>query len=240
MRNSRSGIHTLKVLVAVVLGMGLLGPANAGTVTAAGGTTGLEATGSASNDVFGSVNGHFGANLFATGPGTIQFTLLGYEAGYHNKFLAGSSAGPASLVFSGGGGTVTGPIGTLSSIFSASGLINFSFRANQPWGSFVTNGSNPQSPTNSPNFFVSFYNSSNVLGAWGSGTSGIIALDDGGGGTPADADYDDLVVRFQYVTAVPEASTWAMMIFGFAGMGLLAYRRKLGRKPAVGLTADAV
>jgi len=25
---------------------------------------------------------------------------------------------------------------------------------------------------------------------------------------------------------VPEASTWAMMILGFAGVGLLAYRRR--------------
>jgi choice-of-anchor C domain-containing protein len=28
------------------------------------------------------------------------------------------------------------------------------------------------------------------------------------------------------VTAVPEASTWGMMILGFAGVGLMAYRRK--------------
>ncbi len=28
------------------------------------------------------------------------------------------------------------------------------------------------------------------------------------------------------VTAVPEASTWAMMILGFAGVGFMAYRRK--------------
>jgi hypothetical protein len=28
------------------------------------------------------------------------------------------------------------------------------------------------------------------------------------------------------VTAVPEASTWAMMILGFAGIGFVAYRRK--------------
>jgi hypothetical protein len=28
------------------------------------------------------------------------------------------------------------------------------------------------------------------------------------------------------VTAVPEASTWAMLVLGFAGIGLMAYRRK--------------
>jgi hypothetical protein len=32
------------------------------------------------------------------------------------------------------------------------------------------------------------------------------------------------------VGAVPEPSTWAMMIFGFAGIGFMAYRRKA--KPA--------
>ena len=33
------------------------------------------------------------------------------------------------------------------------------------------------------------------------------------------------------VTAVPEPSTWAMMILGFAGIGFMAYRRK-SRQPA--------
>jgi hypothetical protein len=48
-------------------------------------------------------------------------------------------------------------------------------------------------------------------------------LDDGGAGP--DRDYDDLVVKF-YVSAVPEASTWAKMLLGFAGVGFLAYRRR--------------
>jgi hypothetical protein len=33
------------------------------------------------------------------------------------------------------------------------------------------------------------------------------------------------------VTAVPEPSTWAMLLVGFAGIGFMAYRRKL--KPAL-------
>jgi len=33
-------------------------------------------------------------------------------------------------------------------------------------------------------------------------------------------------VAFAPVAAVPEPSTWAMMIFGFCGIGFLAYRRK--------------
>jgi hypothetical protein len=35
------------------------------------------------------------------------------------------------------------------------------------------------------------------------------------------------------VAAVPEASTWAMMLLGFAGVGFMAYRRKA--KPALRL-----
>jgi hypothetical protein len=44
------------------------------------------------------------------------------------------------------------------------------------------------------------------------------------------ATFDDLrQVRlggFSTVGAVPEPSTWAMMILGFAGVGFLAYRRR--------------
>jgi hypothetical protein len=32
--------------------------------------------------------------------------------------------------------------------------------------------------------------------------------------------------EFAFTTAVPEASTWAMMILGFAGVGFMAYRRR--------------
>jgi probable HAF family extracellular repeat protein len=34
-------------------------------------------------------------------------------------------------------------------------------------------------------------------------------------------------VRFLATSAVPEPSTWAMMILGFLGLGFLAYRRRL-------------
>ena len=41
----------------------------------------------------------------------------------------------------------------------------------------------------------------------------------------------NLVGDFVETPAVPEASTWAMMILGFAGVGFMAYRRK--SKPAL-------
>jgi hypothetical protein len=42
-------------------------------------------------------------------------------------------------------------------------------------------------------------------------------------GTNNEADYDNLSLT---VNSVPEPSTWAMMILGFAGLGFIAYRRK--------------
>lgn len=41
--------------------------------------------------------------------------------------------------------------------------------------------------------------------------------------------------EFAFPTAVPEPSTWAMMILGFAGVGFMAYRRK--SKPATLIAA---
>jgi hypothetical protein len=51
---------------------------------------------------------------------------------------------------------------------------------------------------------------------------GLFIRNDGFGDTSAVLDY---------VVAVPEPSTWAMMILGFAGVGFMAYRRK--SKPAL-------
>ena len=141
-----------------------------------------------------------------------------------------TAAGPPAWCSRTLGGFVTGPIGTPSPLFLANGTLNFAFGANQATSS-VANGSNNTPGSNQPNFFISFYNSSNQLGQWGSGNSGIIAFDDGGAGP--DKDFDDLIVKFQYVAAVPEPSTWAMMLLGFAGVGFFAYRRK--QKPALQL-----
>jgi hypothetical protein len=214
--------HMRAALLAAIAAICIGAPANAATVV--GGTAGSDAVGAAANDVFGTVLGYFGGSLYSTGSQTVQYTLLGYEAGYINSFFAGNTLGPAGLVFTGGGGSSVTPVSS-PLIFSANGLVTFFFAANQSWGGTVANGSNPSVPSNSPNFFISFYDSNGNLGA-SSGNRGIIALDDGGGGIPADADHDDLVIKFQFTSAVPEPSTWAMMLLGFAGVGFLAYRRK--------------
>jgi hypothetical protein len=191
----------------------LMGSANAAVVTATGGSTGFEATGAAKNDVIGSVFGYFGAQLVADGPLMVEYTYLGKEASDTNSFLV-----LGNLKFN----TATSSAGDKASeLVTLAGFLNFAFGANQNTPT-VFNGSNPSGGTNAPNFFVSFYGQDGKLGAL-SGNSGVIAFDDGG--NPADADYDDLVVRFT-VSAVPEPATWAMMVLGFAGIGFLTYRRK--------------
>jgi len=202
-----------QIALAAMVTVGLMGSVNASTVTAIGGTTGTVATGAAGNDVIGSVFGYFGAELFANGPLKVEYTYLGKEAGDTNSFLV-----LGNLQFS----TAVSDYGdTASETLSLAGLLNFAFGANQATPT-VTNGSNPAGGTGVPNFFVSFYDQFGNLGAL-SGSSGVIAFDDGG--SPADADYDDLVVGFN-VSAVPEPTTWAMMLLGFAGIGFLAYRRR--------------
>ena len=202
-----------RIGLAAAASIALMGSVNAATVTAVGGTTGFEATGAAGNDVIGSVFGYFGTQLFADGPLKVEYTYLGKEAGDTNSFLVLGNlqfSTATSSYWDKAGETVT-----------AAGLLNFAFGANQSTAS-VTNGFNPSGSTGVPKFFVSFYDQFGNLGAL-SGNSGVIAFDDGG--SPADADYDDLVVSFQ-VSAVPEPATWAMMLLGFAGIGFLTYRRK--------------
>jgi len=53
------------------------------------------------------------------------------------------------------------------------------------------------------------------------------------GGNPAPK--FNMAFSLSGVGAVPEPSTWAMMIFGFAGIGFIAYRRKQNGQAAPGL-----
>ncbi len=48
----------------------------------------------------------------------------------------------------------------------------------------------------------------------------------GFGDNTGDGDFDDLVFPASFTSAVPEPATWLMMIFGFAGVGLMAQRRR--------------
>ena len=205
-----------KLAFAVVAVAGLATPASAYTIGTIPGNSDVLAPGT---------EGYFGANLFLVGgPATITYSLYGagWEAGAQNTFQFTTSAGVINNFDSFGNVVVN----------QANGLLDFLFTTNLAvTPNSVVNGSNVPRGSDIPNFFVSFFAADGVtLGAFGSGTSGVIALDDSGGGNPADADYDDLVIKFTlsngFVAPVPEASTWAMMLIGFAGLGFLAYRRK--------------
>jgi hypothetical protein len=226
---STSGFGYMRqLLLAALAAVGMMGSANATALITVSGGSALTSeplpVGSLTNDVIGNgILGYYGSELLANQALNITYTLIGYEAGFHNTFTANAST------LSGGGGTsvAVGPsIGPFT--VSSGSPLNFSFTANTTGTPLtVTNLTNfnvlVTPNTNNPNFFVSFYDSHGNLGQSGGGTSGIIALDDGGAGP--DRDFDDLVVKFQ-VSAVPEAATWAMMLLGFAGVGFLAYRHK--------------
>jgi hypothetical protein len=55
------------------------------------------------------------------------------------------------------------------------------------------------------------------------GTYSLNVFGNGSGGDP-----EHFGFRLDAVSAVPEPSTWAMMILGFFGVGFMAYRRKAG------------
>ena len=77
------------------------------------------------------------------------------------------------------------------------------------------------------NFSNSLGNGSNFFGFQGTQGETIksISLTFAGGGVD---DVRQIRLDESITTAVPEPSSWAMMILGFAGVGFLAYRRRSG------------
>ncbi|HSR01114.1 MAG TPA: PEPxxWA-CTERM sorting domain-containing protein, partial [Sphingomicrobium sp.] len=57
-------------------------------------------------------------------------------------------------------------------------------------------------------------------------TFGVLSTTNNSFGTSQSQVYDNLDVNVTFSPAVPEPSTWAMMILGFAGLGFMSYRRK--------------
>jgi PEP-CTERM motif-containing protein len=54
-----------------------------------------------------------------------------------------------------------------------------------------------------------------------------------------EADAANVTVTLSSSSPVPEPSTWAMMLVGFAGVGVFSYRRRAGRRVASNLTFSA-
>jgi hypothetical protein len=164
-----------------------------------------------------------GANVVVTGSGTIDISGLGtpVQIGLTNFPLeeiqpnaawyiqagvpvqasvkAFQMSGPKSF---GTGGTVSASSWTGSEFFIQEGR-QFAVPGNYQSGASLTTGETFDSTTIS------------ALGL----TPGTYTYTFGSG-----ADADSIVVEI--AAAVPEPSTWAMMILGFCGLGLMAYRRK--------------
>ncbi len=62
------------------------------------------------------------------------------------------------------------------------------------------------------------------------GGAGVLGMEGGGGGGGGSFVWDPIAIPPQ--PAVPEPSTWAMMLIGFAGLGYAGYRRAQGERPA--------
>jgi PEP-CTERM motif len=58
----------------------------------------------------------------------------------------------------------------------------------------------------------------------------------GAGGQVGDTVQVNFTVSDNVVTAIPEPSTWAMLLIGFAGIGFAAYRRRT-QSPNLGQAA---
>jgi hypothetical protein len=65
-----------------------------------------------------------------------------------------------------------------------------------------------------------------MSGTFVAASSTTIKFGDLGGIANTQADNVDFIIDNVSITAVPEPSTWAMMILGFIGLGFTAYRRK--------------
>jgi len=203
------------------LALAVPGTANAGVFLTQGATAGIPA----SNDFGGQLAAlgltqytTTGASLFVDADTTIAFEFLGSESRFNDTFTA-LGAAPLSL------GETTNftnnfasPVPIGSSVFAAGSLAGrLTFSSTNPNGATATVGQDGFGiflDPNQPDGLVSIF----YLGY----DDQVVGQDD---------DYDDFIVRAivatpRQVGAVPETAIWAMMLFGFAGVGVAMRRRK--------------
>jgi hypothetical protein len=107
---------------------------------------------------------------------------------------------------------------------TAGQIVQFSIRANDTGNVW---SQDPNSNSDLANHLYTTAFSGGVIGSTFVPASTYIAFEDLAKDV-SDFNYLDLQIyaKSGVVAAVPEPSTWAMMILGFAGVGFMAYRRK--------------
>jgi hypothetical protein len=149
------------------------------------------------------------STIQALSAGQFTGTFLGHESTHTDIFAV--TLGGITIVNTDG-------IGTTTSSFVPAGLLNFLFTDITAGGSIGNGG-----PIGPASYAIL---GSGTAAAFTPFTAGgvydlVVGFNDGTG-----SDYDDVVVGFKIPSAVPEPSTWAMMILGFFGVGFMAYRRR--------------
>ena len=118
-------------------------------------------------------------------------------------------AGTMSGSFSGGPANVTSLLPPVSPLSAGGGVITYDPHASGLLEFLFVTGA-------AENDLVEFGLGALVAEVACSGCQAYNTGDGGHGGT----------IAVEAVTAVPEPSTWAMLLLGFAGIGFMAYRRK--------------
>ncbi len=185
-----------------------------------GASTPISASG-ANNNYFkanGSVTApafNIGGDLLSDFSGTIllEFTYLGAEASYENKFT--TSAGSFTNAPGKAYGTAVGTSFLLEKSYSVGEAIGFSFKKGVSGGLTVVNGWNNEGDTT-----LSF--ATLLAGSFNANPFDAILFFDDTGGYQDDDNHDDLVVGVR-VVSVPESSTLVLMMMGL--LGLFAARR---------------
>jgi PEP-CTERM motif len=177
-------------------------------------------------------------------PNSAVYTFLSVGAGPITAYFVGSDAGDDENVGLFINGVSTGIVGLIDhgTPQGASIVLGTAASAGQVLTFVLYDPPTPPTPINNPTWtsdptlnsdgLQHVYSVASALGEAyaGSPAGTYVAFEDRTGG---DWDYNDDEFLFTGVTNAPEASTWAMMGLGFAGLGLVAFRRS--RKTSVSM-----
>jgi PEP-CTERM motif len=154
------------------------------------------------------------SRLFVIAPG--GYGTSGLTSDYLNN--NGGNFSPSSIVGVSFASPVYGFAADIGSVYNWGGTsdptITFNFASGS--GSFTL-----------PNYLISSNNTLNFIGFTSSSPFTTITINDPTSGLAI----DNFTSATGLQSAVPEPSTWAMLLLGFAGVGFMAYRRK--SKPAL-------